>query len=310
MSAAAAGRKKLLTLGEVARRAGVSMATALRYKKLYQDRISSEGTGRRQRYPVAAVREFKALKSERSTKRRGKKKAATKAAETQAKAAAGGPALLTLSSISQQTKISYPTLQRYVRLFGDRIPHEGEGRKRRYHPDSVAVFRELRAESKPGRKPKAAPAAKAPARKKSPARKKRKARAAKAQPAAPKLLTLTAVGQQTGISGPTLQRYLKLYGDRIPHEGEGRKRRYHPEAVAVFNEIRSQSRRGRKPKAKVAKVTKAPVRRKRKAKAAKVRRQPAAAAAGSVEARLAALEAQVSLVLQKLDQPITVTLNR
>ena len=170
MSAAAAGRKKLLTLGEVARRAGVSMATALRYKKLYQDRISSEGTGRRQRYPVAAVREFKALKSERSTKRRGKKKAATQAAGTQAKAAAGGPSLLTLSSISQQTKISYPTLQRYVRLFGDRIPHEGEGRKRRYHPDSVAVFRELRAESKPGRKPKAAPAAKSPARKKSPAR--------------------------------------------------------------------------------------------------------------------------------------------
>ena len=310
MSAAAAGRKKLLTLGEVARRAGVSMATALRYKKLYQDRISSEGTGRRQRYPVAAVREFKALKSERSTKRRGKKKAATQAAGTQAKGAAGGPSLLTLSSISQETKISYPTLQRYVRLFGDRIPHEGEGRKRRYHPDSVAVFRELRAESKPGRKPKAAPAAKAPARKKSPARKKRKARAAKAQPAAPKLLTLTAIGQQTGISGPTLQRYLKLYGDRIPHEGEGRKRRYHPEAVAVFNEIRSQSRRGRKPKAKVAAAAKTPVRRKRKARAAKVRRQPAAAAAGSVEARLAALEAQVSLVLQKLDQPITITLNR
>ena len=286
------------------------MATALRYKKLYQDRISSEGTGRKQRYPVAAVREFKALKNERSTKRRGKKKAATQAAGTQAKAAAGGPSLLTLSSISQQTKISYPTLQRYVRLFGDRIPHEGEGRKRRYHPDSVAVFRELRAESKPGRKPKAAPAAKSPARKKSPPRKKRKARAAKAQPAAPKLLTLTAVGQQTGISGPTLQRYLKLYGDRIPHEGEGRKRRYHPEAVAVFREIRSRSMRGRKPKAKVAAAAKTPVRRKRKARAAKVRRQPAAAAAGSVEARLAALEAQVSLVLQKLDQPITVTLNR
>jgi len=310
VSAAAAGRKKLLTLGEVASRAGVSMATALRYKKLYQDRISSEGTGRRQRYPVAAVREFKALKNERSTKRRGKKKATTQAAGTQAKGAGGGPALLTLSSISQQTKISYPTLQRYVRLFGDRIPHEGEGRKRRYHPDSVAVFRELRVESKPGRKPKAAPAAKSPARKKPPARKKRKARAAKAQPAAPKLLTLPAVGKQTGISGPTLQRYLKLYGDRIPHEGEGRKRRYHPEAVAVFNEIRSQSRRGRKPKAKVAAAAKTPVRRKRKARAARARRQPAPAAAGSVEARLAALEAQVALVLQKLDQPITVTLNR
>ena len=278
------------------------MATALRYKKLYQDRITSEGTGRRQRYQVAAVREFKALKNERSTKRRGKKKAATQAAGTQAKAAAGGPALLTLSSISQQTKISYPTLQRYVRLFGDRIPHEGEGRKRRYHPEAVAVFRELRAQSKPGRKPKAAPAAK------SPARKKRKARAAKAQPAAPKLLTLTAVGQQTGISGPTLQRYLKLYGDRIPHEGKGRKRRYHPEAVAVFNEIRSQSGRGRKATPVVAGPSFPPGgKKKRKAKTAKVRRR---AAAGSVEARLAALETQVAQVLQKLDQPITVTLRR
>ncbi|MYF93904.1 MAG: hypothetical protein F4210_00015, partial [Holophagales bacterium] len=129
MSAAAAGRKKLLTLGEVAGRAGVSMATALRYKKLYQDRISSEGEGRRQRYRVAAVREFKAFKNERSTKRRGagRKKTATQAAGTQARGAAGGPALLTLSSIGQQTGISYPTLQRYVRLFGDRIPHEGEG---------------------------------------------------------------------------------------------------------------------------------------------------------------------------------------
>lgn len=281
------------------------MATALRYKKLYQDRISSEGEGRKQRYRVAAVKEFKGFKNERSTKRRGagrKKKAATQAAGTQAKGVASGPSLLTLSSICQETGISYPTLQRYVRLFGDRIPHEGEGRKRRYHPDAVAVFRELRAESKPGRKPKAAPAAK------SPARKKRKARAAaKPAAAAPKLLTLTAIGQQTGISGPTLQRYLKLYGDRIPHEGEGRKRRYHPEAVAVFRELRSQSRRGRKPKAKVAAAAKTPVRRKRKARAARARRQPAA---GSVEARLAALEAQVSLVLQKLDQPITVTLNR
>lgn len=286
------------------------MATALRYKKLYQDRITSEGEGRRQRYTVATVREFKAFRNERSTKRRGKKKAATRAAGTQGKHAAGAPSLLTLTSISKQTGISYPTLQRYVSLFGDRIPHEGEGRKRRYHPDSVAVFRQLRAESKPGRKPKAAPAAKPPARK------KRKARpAAKPAAAAPELLTLTAVGQQAGVSGPTLQRYLKLYGDRIPHEGEGRTRRYHPEAVAVVREIRSRSRRGRKPKAGVAPAAapaaaKRPVRKKRKARAARARRPAAAAAAGSVEARLAALEAQVSLVLQKLDQPITITLNR
>ena len=143
VSAAVAGRKKLLTLGEVARRSNVSMATAQRYKKLYQDRIPSEGEGRKQRYTVGAVKVFNDLKKERVSKRRGggRKRSARKSA----KAAASGTGLLTLSSIGKQTGISYPTLQRYVKLFGDRIPHEGEGRKRRYHPDSVAVFRQLRA---------------------------------------------------------------------------------------------------------------------------------------------------------------------
>ena len=312
MSAAAAGRKNLLTLGEVARRTNISMATAQRYKKLYPDRIPSEGEGRKQRYPAAAVKVFNALKKERVSKRRGGgRKGSPKEA---AKAAASGAALLTLSSVSEQTGISYPTLQRYVRLFSDRIPHEGDGRKRRYHPDSVAVFRQLRAESKPGRKPKAGASARVA---KAPARKKRQARAEAAPRSAPgpKLLTLTAIGQQTGISGPTLQRYMKLHGDRIPHEGQGRKRRYRPEAVAVFREIRSQSKRGRKPKAKVEAAAPpkaaAPAKRKRKARAAKVRRKVASVAAqGSVEARLAALEAQVTQVLKKLEQPITITLKR
>lgn len=285
------------------------MATAQRYKKLYQGRIPSEGEGRKQRYPAAAVKVFNQLKRERVSKRVATRR--KQSPKKPAKAAASGAALLTLTTIGEQTGISYPTLQRYVKLFGDRIPHEGAGRKRRYHPDSVAVFRQLRAESKPGRKPKAKAAAKVA---KAPAGKKRKARAKAAPRSAPgsKLLTLTAIGQQTGISGPTLQRYMKLHGDRIPHEGEGRKRRYHPEAVAVFREIRSQSKRGRKPKAKVGpaapRKAAAPAR-KRKVRAAKVRRRAVSAAArGSVEARLAALEAQVSQVLNKLEQPITITL--
>ncbi len=285
------------------------MATAQRYKKLYQDRIPSEGEGRKQRYPVAAVKVFNALKKERASKRRGGGRKLSP--KKPARAAASGAALLTLSSIGEQTGISYPTLQRYVKLFGDRIPHEGVGRKRRYHPDSVAVFRQLRAESKPGRKAKAKAAA---AVSEAPARKKRKARAKAAPRSAPgpKLLTLTAIGHQTGISSPTLQRYVKLHGDRIPHEGVGRKRRYHPEAVAVFREIRSQSKRGRKPKAKVEAVAPrkaAPPARKRKVRVAKVRRKVASAAdQGGVEARLAALEVQVSQVLKKLEQPITITL--
>ena len=278
------------------------MASAQRYKKLHRDVLPSEGEGRKQRYRVGAVKMFRDFKKEGVSKRGA---AARKGSpRSSAKAAAGGPELLTLSSIGKQTGISYPTLQRYVKLFSDRIPHEGEGRKRRYHPDSVAVFRQLRAESRPGRQPGAAKAAKAS---KAPARKKKaQAKAAPASAAGPKLLTLTAIGQQTGISSPTLQRYVKLHGDRIPHEGEGRKRRYHPEAVAVFREIRSQSRRGRKPKAAAAaapgKVAAPPRKRTARRKAAP------AAAQGGVEARLAALEAQVGQVLKKLEQPVVITL--
>src|SRR5262249_45128280 len=54
--------------------------------------------------------------------------------------------LLTLTQISEETNISYPTLVRYVRLYSDRLPHEGQGRARRFYPAAVAVFRTLRPE--------------------------------------------------------------------------------------------------------------------------------------------------------------------
>jgi len=193
------------------------------YKKHYQERIPSEGEGRRQRYRVGAVQVFRDLKKERMSKRAARQGKSTRQEQEAA------PSLLTLTDIGQQTGISYPTLQRYVRLFGARIPSKGEGRKRRYHPSAVAVFQKLRAESKPGRK-------------------------SKEEPAPPELLTLSAIGRLTGISGPTLQRYLKLEGELIPHEGEGRKRRYYPEAVAVFQELRSRSRRGPRAKGTAAEV--------------------------------------------------------
>ncbi|HYN21723.1 MAG TPA: hypothetical protein VE078_12235 [Thermoanaerobaculia bacterium] len=61
-------------------------------------------------------------------------------------------------------------------------------------------------------------------------------------------MTLTEISNQTNISYPTLVRYVKLYGNRLPSEGKGRTRRYYPAAVEVFRELRSQSGRGgRKP---------------------------------------------------------------
>ncbi|MBV8199952.1 MAG: helix-turn-helix domain-containing protein, partial [Acidobacteria bacterium] len=55
--------------------------------------------------------------------------------------------LLTLTEISKTTGISYPTLVRYVRLYSNRLPHEGKGRARRFHREAVAEFRKLRAAS-------------------------------------------------------------------------------------------------------------------------------------------------------------------
>jgi DNA-binding transcriptional MerR regulator len=147
-----ARKKKLYTLTEVSKRAGVSMPTLQRYKKLYQDRIPSVGEGRRQRYPREAIAEVRKIKAENLKKRGRPRKASPAPAKARAGAKASG--LITLSEIGRRTGISYPTLVRYVKLYLDQIPHEGEGRKRRFPEEAVPVFEELRRNSKRGR-PKA-----------------------------------------------------------------------------------------------------------------------------------------------------------
>lgn len=57
-------------------------------------------------------------------------------------------------------------------------------------------------------------------------------------------LTLAALEPLTGISYVTLQRYAQKYGDRLPHEGDGRNRRYYPEAIEEFQKIREEQRGG------------------------------------------------------------------
>lgn len=188
--------------------------------------------------------------------------------------------LYTLSEISQRTGISMPTLQRYKKMYQSRIPSEGKGRKQRYPEESLPVFEQLRVENagrrgrprkdasapRPaaaakrgrGRKAAAAPAA---------AAKRGRGRKAAAKPAAAakrgrkpaasggrsNLLTLGQVSEQTGISYPTLVRYVRLHGNRLPSEGTGRSRRFKPEAVDVFRQLRSESGRGgRKPSASKA----------------------------------------------------------
>lgn len=61
--------------------------------------------------------------------------------------------LLTLGQIAERVGISYPTLMRYVRDHGDRMPYEGHGRARRYYPAAIDVVRQIRSEMKGGRPP-------------------------------------------------------------------------------------------------------------------------------------------------------------
>lgn len=198
--------------------------------------------------------------------------------------------LYTLSEISQRTGISMPTLQRYKKMYQDRIPAEGKGRKQRYPESALPVFDEIRNEnlgrrgrprkdpnaprptqSTRGRKPgakatkaaEAAPrgrgrkaatkAAPAPAPARGGRGRKAGAGAGAAKQSGAKrggLMTLTQISEQTGISYPTLVRYVRMHADRLPHEGKGRGRRFYPEAVSVFRELRQESGRGgRKPAA-------------------------------------------------------------
>ena len=123
--------------------------------------------------------------------------------------------LLTLSEVSRRTKISMPTLQRYKKLYQDRIPSHGEGRKQRYPVKSLAIFKQIKKENigKRGR-PRKSSAAGATAVKRALPPKKAAAKAAKPKAATRAaassgsgLLTLSQIQEQTGISYPTLLRY-------------------------------------------------------------------------------------------------------
>ena len=159
--------------------------------------------------------------------------------------------LLTLSEVSNRTVISMPTLQRYKKEYQNRIPSEGKGRKQRYPESALPVFEEIKKENiaRRGRPRKGRGGGKAKAGRPTGSRRG----AGRGRKAADSggggkagLLTLTEIGKRTGISYPTLTRYVKLHLGEIPHEGKGRSRRYHQDAVEVFNRLRSQSSRGRK----------------------------------------------------------------
>lgn len=144
--------------------------------------------------------------------------------------------LHTLTEASELTGISMPTLQRYKKNYQKRIPSVGKGRKQRYPKEALTVLLAIKEENlkKRGR----------PAGGGKPRKKKKGASSTGGRDEG--LLTLLEIRRRTGISYPTLLRYVKLYSKQIPHVGSGRKRRYPPSAVAVFTRIRGQSQRGPK----------------------------------------------------------------
>ena len=227
--------------------------------------------------------------------------------------------VLTLTEVSARTGISMPTLQRYKKLYQARIPSQGKGRKQRYPVEALKVFEEIKQENigrrgrprKDAKPAPKAPARKAAAKKRTGTAKARKAPAKKAASAARKapakkaesgLLTLAEIGRRTGISYPTLSRYVKQHSRRLKSKGTGRARRFYEEAVSVFEELRAQSGRG--PKAGAAKKGRRPV--KARTSRAKARTTKAAASGTDVELtkRVAALEKQLKALERKLSRPV------
>lgn len=215
-------------------------------------------------------------------------------ATTQDEARGGEETLYTLTEVSEKTGISMPTLQRYKKSYQDRIPSVGKGRRQRYPESALPVFEEIKKENvkRRGRPPKSGAETKRPARP-----------SAKTSGAGEGLLPLTQIAEETGISYPTLVRYVKLYGDQIPSEGTGRKRRYHPEAIEIFKRLRAESPRGRRKKAD-------------RDRAPAARRAPAAGGGdlgrrvASLEQTQAGLEREIRELVKQLRKPLKVTIDR
>ena len=254
-----------------------------------------------------------------------------------------------LMEVAQETGIAMPILLRYKREYPDQIPSQGSGSQQRFPEQAFDIFIELhRKESEQRdlprrggfgllslprlRRNREAPATEAPAE--DPAEEQAgnqaeaadEPRAAAAKPAetpapddapvAPATprsgaatLTLKAISEELGIAYPTIARYATKHEARIPHVGEGRKRRFPPEAIEVFRQIRKESKPGRPPKAKTLKKRAA-------ARTADAAPRPAAAAPTrspdalvrrieQLERRQGQLETMVRSLREEVERPVT-----
>jgi predicted DNA-binding transcriptional regulator AlpA len=213
MSEPEAPQGKLYTLSEISQKTGISMPTLQRYKKMYQGRIPAEGKGRKQRYPESALPIFDELRNE-NLGRRGRPRKDASAPRPERTATKAAKSSGQSGRGGRKAAAAKETRQTGGRKAGSKAP---------------------------------APAAPAPAAR---GGRGRKAATSGGGTGRGNLMTLTQISEQTGISYPTLVRYVRMHADRLPHEGKGRGRRFYPEAVNVFRQLREESGRGgRKPSA-------------------------------------------------------------
>jgi DNA-binding transcriptional MerR regulator len=175
-------QKQNYSLVEVAQKTGIPMPILLRYKREHPDRVPSIGSGSQQRFPEEAIEVLTQIHQEATGReeepRRGgfgllslprlrkqvrrpdedeEEEEAAEAKPAKRGRASTGAATgegMTLVEVSEKLDIPYPTVARYASQHGDRIPHHGSGRSRRFPEAALEVFEQIRKESKPGRPPK------------------------------------------------------------------------------------------------------------------------------------------------------------
>ncbi|HSG38258.1 MAG TPA: hypothetical protein VLE27_01360 [Thermoanaerobaculia bacterium] len=274
--------ERLYTLSEISNRTGISMPTLQRYKKTYQERIPSVGEGRKQRYPESALPVFDELKNE-NIGRRGRPRKDPNAPRPERPAASkrrpGRPAKK--STVAAAAKAARGG-RKAASTRGATTAAAPAAAKRRGRP--------------PGRPAKTAAKGRAAAGGRAAA----SGRGGRGQQSG-NLMTLTQISEQTGISYPTLVRYVRMHADRLPSEGKGRARRFYPQAVDVFRQLRSESGRGGRKKgsgaaAKTTGRATSGARGRGRAAAA-----PAAADTSGLQQRLKAVEKSHAALEKKFD---------
>lgn len=280
------------SLVEVAQKTGIPMPILLRYKRENPDRVPSHGSGSQQRFPEQAFDVFLAIQREEGEGRDLPRR--------------GGFGLLSLPKLRKRSPRPEPV----------EAPAE-------VTPAPVAAAATAPAEARAGRS--AAGGRKKGARRGG-GRRKRGAAGAAGSGDGGDLLTLSDIGERLGIPYPTVARYASQFEDMIPHQGKGRNRRFPPEAVAVFERIRRESKPGRPPKGagKGPKALRAVATPRAEAKArteakprAETRPQPAKAAGvgddalarriQSLERSQQILEDQIRDLLERLSRPVSAT---